>query len=194
MMQREQIIEILKATGVIQQGHFLLTSGYHSAQYMQCAKLFIDPAISERICRELAEKFKGQKIDYVIGPALGGVILSYEMARCLGAKNIFAERRDGNMMLRRGFFIPAGLRVLVVEDVVTTGGSVFEVIELVRAAEAELAGVGVVIDRSGGRVTFDQKIQSLISMDIEIFEAHNCPMCAQRLPIDKPGSRGAKTR
>ncbi len=193
MLERNRVEEILRQTGVLIEGHFILTSGRHSDKYMQCAKLFIDPEISERISAELAEKFKGEKIDYVVGPALGGVILSYEMARQLGAKNIFAERKDGNMMIRRGFKLPAGARVLVVEDVVTTGGSVFEVIELVRAAEAELAGVAVVVDRSGGRVNFGEEIQALITMDIEVFQAQNCPMCAQKLPIDKPGSRQPAT-
>ena len=154
MLTKEQVLAILKEREAVLEGHFLLTSGRHSDRYVQCAKLFQYADTSEIICKELADKFAGEKIDVVVGPALGGVIMAYEMGRQLGVRNIFAERENGNMTLRRGFKVEKGERVLVCEDVVTTGGSVKEVIALLSDMGAEIVGVGSVVDRSNGKVDF----------------------------------------
>ena len=149
-MTREEILKIFEETGVMQKGHFKLTSGRHSDTYMQCAKLFEDAYISEQMSKLLADKFKDEEIDLVAGPAIGGIILSYEVSRQLGVNNIFAERQDGEMTLRRGFSVSKGQRILVVEDVVTTGGSVKEVVSLLSELGAEVVGVGSIVDRSNG--------------------------------------------
>jgi orotate phosphoribosyltransferase len=189
MLSRDRVMEIFKKTGVLMEGHFLLTSGRHSDKYLQCARVFQYPEFSEELARALAEGFKDDKIDLVIGPAIGGIVLSYEMGRCLGVKTIFAERENGEMTLRRGFEIPEGTRVLVVEDVITTGGSVREVIELVRAHGAQIAGVGAFVDRSSGRIDFGVKFMAVVTLEVESYEAANCPICSTGIPLVKPGSR-----
>jgi orotate phosphoribosyltransferase len=186
-MTREEILTIFRETGVMLEGHFQLTSGRHSDKYMQCARLFQYPDISEKFAKELAEKFTG--VDLVAGPALGGIIIAYEVSRQLGVKNVFAERENGAMTLRRGFEIPRGARVLVVEDVVTTGGSVKEVIELVRQLGGEIAGVGCIVDRSAGKVDFGVPFAAVLSMEVESWEADKCPLCRESWPLVKPGSR-----
>lgn len=188
-MEREAILDIFQKTGVMLAGHFLLTSGKHSDRYMQCAKLFEYPDISEKFCKDIANAFRNDGIDLVVGPALGGVIMAYEVARQLGVKNVFAERENGVMTLRRGFEIPVGAKVLVVEDVVTTGGSVKEVIEIVKKAGAKVMGVAAVVDRSGGKADFGCRFYSCISMDIKAYEPGECPVCKTGVPLVKPGSR-----
>ncbi|MDR3076308.1 MAG: orotate phosphoribosyltransferase [Synergistaceae bacterium] len=184
-------LEILGKLGALQTGHFRLTSGRHSDRYMQCARLFEHPAESAELCARLAEIFKRDAghIDAVAGPALGGIIMAYEVARAFGARNIFAERENGAMTLRRGFRIEPGERVLVVEDVVTTGGSVKEVINLLRGMGAEVAGVGSVVDRSDGAVDFGVTFRALVAMDIKSWDESQCPLCKAGAPIVKPGSR-----
>lgn len=189
-MKREEVLDILRKTGVMLEGHFLLTSGRHSDRYMQCAKLFQFPDISEKFSKELAGKFSG--VDLVAGPAIGGIILAYEVSRQLKVPNIFAERENGVMTLRRGFSIPEGSRVLVVEDVVTTGGSVREVIELIRASGSEVAGVGCIVDRSDGKVDFGVPFKAVLSMEITSYEPDDCPLCLTGIPAVKPGSRNLK--
>ena len=191
-MEQQEIIKIFKETGVMLEGHFLLTSGLHSNRYFQCARLFEYPKYSELLCSELAKKFSNDQVDLVIGPALGGVIMAYEVARALGVRNIFAERENGIMTIRRGFNVAKGTRVLVVEDVVTTGGSVKEVISVLNEMEAQVVGVGSMMDRSDGKVQFGYKFESLVHMNIEAFQADNCPICKTGLPLVKPGSRTAK--
>ncbi len=191
-MELDRAIEIFKKTGVMLEGHFLLTSGRHSNRYMQCARLFEYPEYCELMCKDLAERFRGEAIDLVIGPALGGVIMSYEVGRQLGVRNFFAERSDdGTMVLRRGFVIPQGARVLLVEDTVTTGGSVKEVIALVKAAGGVVAGVGAIVDRSAGKVDFGCRFEAVASMDVQSWEAADCPLCKEGTPAIKPGSRKA---
>lgn len=189
MLTKEKIIEIFKETGVMLEGHFLLTSGRHSDKYMQCAKLFQYPDISEMFCKELASKFKGIKIDLVAGPAIGGIIIAYETARHLNVKNIFAERENGLMTFRRGFEVPAGANVLVVEDVVTTGGSVKEVMQLIKDAGANVRGVGCIVDRSNGKVEFGCAFNAVLSMEVVSYEPDECPICKTGMPPVKPGSR-----
>ena len=189
-MTREEILDIFRQTGVMLEGHFLLTSGRHSNRYMQCAKLFQYPDISEKFAKLLAEKFSG--VDLVAGPAVGGIILAYEVSRQMKVPNIFAERENGVMALRRGFAVPQGARVLVVEDVVTTGGSVKEVIELVRKLGSEVAGVGSIVDRSNGAVDFGVPFHAVLSMEVVSYPAEDCPLCREGTPAIKPGSRSLK--
>jgi orotate phosphoribosyltransferase len=189
-MKTDEILDIFRQTGVMLEGHFQLTSGRHSNRYMQCAKLFQYPDIAEKFAKELAEKFSG--VDLIAGPAVGGIILAYEVSRQMGVPNIFAERENGAMTLRRGFAVPEGARVLVVEDVVTTGGSVKEVISLVRSLGGEVVGVGSVVDRSNGAVDFGVPFNAVLSMEVVSYQPEECPLCKQGSVAVKPGSRGLK--
>ena len=189
-MTKERALEILKEAGVLLEGHFLLTSGRHSGRYLQCARIFRNTRYSEELCAALAAHFKDDRVDIVIGPALGAVQMAYEVSRALGCENFFAEREDGSMTLRRGFAIEPGQRVLVVEDVVTTGGSVREVLEIVRQAGGDIVGVGSIVDRTGGRIDFGVPFHSVISMEVESYEPSECPLCKAGAPAPyKPGSR-----
>jgi orotate phosphoribosyltransferase len=193
MLTQERIIEVLKEAGVLLEGHFLLTSGKHSNKYLQCAKIFRNTKYSEELCKDLAEKFKNDNIDVVIGPALGAVQMAYEVSRHLDVENYFTERDDGVMVLRRGFEITKGMRCLIVEDVVTTGGSVMEVIEIVKENDGVVAGIGSIVDRTGGEMDFGFPYKSVISMKVEAFEASNCPICKEgKIELVKPGSRKIK--
>lgn len=190
MLKRERVIEILEKSGVLLQGHFLLTSGRHSSQYMQCAQILQYPEYTEEIARGLAEDFRNDQIDIVIGPAMGGIIIAYEIARQLRAKNLFAERENGKMTLRRGFIIPEGARVLVAEDVITTGGSVREVIDIVKEQGGEVVGVAVLVDRSNGQINFDTKLSAALTTEVISYEEETCPLCKEgKIPAVKPGSR-----
>jgi len=192
-LSRDEILQIFIDTGALLQGHFLLTSGKHSAQYMQCAQVLQYPRKAAILGEELAAQFEGLEIDTVIGPAMGGIIVAHEVGRSLGVKAVFTERQNGEMALRRGFKLNPGEKVLVVEDVITTGGSVREVINIVKEAGAIPVGVGVLVDRSGGKADFDGiLLQSLLQLNIEAFETDNCPLCAKGIPWEKPGSRGSK--
>ena len=188
-MDTKVILDIFEKTKLMQKGHFLLTSGRHSDTYMQCARLFEYPDYSQMIAKDIAEAFKDDNIDVVIGPAMGGIILSYEVSRNLGVRNVFAERVDGSMTLRRGFEILPEHKVLVVEDVVTTGGSVVEVISLVKDIGAKIAGVGLVVDRSNGKVDFGCKKYAVYTTEVISYEAKDCPICKTDIPLVKPGSR-----
>jgi orotate phosphoribosyltransferase len=189
MLTNADILNIFNRTGVLQEGHFRLTSGYHSSQYMQCAQLLQYPVEAGLLCNEIAARFKGEGVDVVMGPAVGGIIVAYEIARAIGCRSLFCERENGQMTLRRGFHLSAGERVLVAEDVVTTGGSVMEAVKLVRQSDAELAGVGLLVDRSGGKVDFGVRTEALLKMSIEKYSPEECPFCKQGLPVIKPGSR-----
>lgn len=182
---------IFKEAGVLLEGHFLLTSGRHSNRYLQCAKIFRNTKYSEEICSALADYFREGGVDVVVGPAMGAVQMAYEVSRALGCENFFTERgEDGKMTLRRGFAVEPGQKVLVVEDVVTTGGSVREVLELVRAAGAEPVGVGSVVDRTGGSIDFGVPFHAVVSLDVESWTPEDCPLCkaGASAPV-KPGSR-----
>lgn len=191
-MTKDEILAIFRETGVMLEGHFQLTSGRHSDKYMQCARLFQYPDIAGRFAKELADQFSG--VDLVAGPAIGGIIIAYEVSRQLGVRNIFAERENGVMTLRRGFEVPQGARVLVVEDVVTTGGSVKEVMELMRQLGGELVGVGSIVDRSAGKVDFGVPFAAVLSMEVESWEAGKCPLCRESWPLTKPGSRSMNVK
>ncbi|MBQ3115363.1 MAG: orotate phosphoribosyltransferase [Clostridia bacterium] len=192
-MTRERVLEILQEAGVLLEGHFLLTSGRHSNKYMQCAKIFQNAKYSEELCGELAKLYKDSGVEVVIGPAIGAILISYEVARQLGTPNIFAERdADGKMTLRRSFEVKPGQKVLVVEDVVTTGGSVREVIELVKENGGEVVGVGSIVDRTAGKVDFGVPYKAVLPVEIESYEADSCPLCKAGEPVVKPGSRKIK--
>lgn len=181
---------MLEVSGALLNGHFLLTSGRHSAHYIQCAQVLKHPRYAEALGRALVASYAGQGIDLVVGPALGGVIIAHEAARALDTVCLFAERdAEGRMALRRGFAVEPGQRALVVEDVITTGGSVSEVIELVRAAGGEVAGVGVIVDRSGGKVDFGVPLTALLTTSIITYLPEECPLCAAGSVPVKPGSR-----
>lgn len=190
MLTQEQALNCYKQTGAILKGHFKLTSGRHSDTYMQSAKLFIDTKQSEIVCKALAEKLAGEKIDLVVSPAVGGILMGYEVARQLGVPNIFAERENGEMTLRRGFTVEKGAKVVVVEDVVTTGGSVKEVVKLVQGLGAEVVAVASLVDRSNGAVDFGVKYVNLISMEVVSYDPDECPLCKEgKIELVKPGSR-----
>ena len=189
---QEQTMNMLERAKAFLSGHFRLSSGLHSGNYLQCAKAFELPEVSMELSRLLLELAgrKGIAFDAVISPALGGVILGYEVARQAGVKNIFAERDAENAMtLRRGFEILEGERYLVLEDVITTGGSTREIIELVHKGDATLSAVGCVADRSGGQAEFGVPLLSLVSLTFPVYSPESCPLCAQGVPIVKPGSK-----
>lgn len=189
MISRERVTAILEEAGVLLQGHFLLTSGRHSAKYLQCARIFMNAKYSEELCSALADLYRDDNIDVVIGPAIGAIQMSYEVSRQLGVPNLFAEREDGKMTLRRSFEIQPGQRVLVVEDVVTTGGSVREVIDLVRERGGVVVGVGSIVDRTAGKIDFGVPYRAVYPIEVESYEASECPLCKEGTPVVKPGSR-----
>jgi len=186
----DRTLRMLKESGALMEGHFVLTSGRHSGQYCQCMRTLERPELAEELGRMIAGLFEDDRVDVVVAPALGGIIIGYEVARALGVRSIFAERREGRMELRRGFTLSPGERALVVEDVVTTGGSVKEVATLVREAGAEVVGFGFIVDRSGGEAELGGPARALYSTSIESFEPDDCPLCAAGgARAVKPGSR-----
>lgn len=189
MLSQEEILNMFLESGALLEGHFLLTSGRHSNRYMQCARVLQYPRYAEKLGAALAEGFKDAGVEAVIGPAMGGIIVAHEVGRALGTRAFFAEREQGVMTLRRGFTLEPGTRVLVCEDVVTTGGSVREVMEVVREKGAQVVGVGVLVDRSGGKVDFGVPLRALLTMEIPSYDAAECPLCREGLPLVKPGSR-----
>lgn len=194
MLTKERTEEILKEAGVLLEGHFLLTSGRHSNRYLQCAKVFRNTKYSEELCASLAEQYKNDNVELVIGPAMGAVQMAYEVSRHLQVENFFTERDEKGMMtLRRGFMIQKGQRVLIVEDVVTTGGSVKEVIDLVKKAGGIVVGVGSIVDRTNGTVDFGVPFRAVYSANVESWESDECPLCKEgRIALTKPGSRKIK--
>lgn len=189
-MTNQEMLAKLEELDVLQQGHFKLTSGLHSEQYMQCAKLFEYPLAAAEIVANLVIKLP-EGIETIISPAIGGITVGYELARQLGVRFIFAERQEGKMTLRRGFSLKAGEKVLAVEDVVTTGGSVQEVVNLAREYGAELLGVAALVDRSQGQADFGLPFYPLAKMQIKIYDPKDCPLCAKELPLNSPGSRNS---
>lgn len=190
LLTQNEVLSIFTETSALLNGHFLLTSGRHSNVYFQCAMVLQYPVYMEQICEILAESFKSKNIDTVISPALGGIIVGQEVARQLKVRSIFTERENGEMKLRRGFKLSKGERVLVCEDVVTTGGSVFEVIDLVKKHDAIPVGVAFIVDRSNGAISFGIEQKSTITLDAKSYNANECPLCKENIPLIKPGSRG----
>ncbi len=183
-------LQAFRDAGALLEGHFLLSSGLHSPRYLQCALVLQHPDLAERLCRDLAARFQGTGINVVLGPALGAVTVAYELARALGVRGIFSERVEGRMTLRRGFALEPGERVLLVEDVMTTGGSLREGAEVVKAAGAEIAAVACLVDRTSGRNPgFGMPVASLLKLDVPTWPPAECPLCRQGTPLVKPGSR-----
>lgn len=191
-MTEEKLLDIFMNTDALLEGHFLLTSGKHSDRYFQCAKVLQYTNYTTEICALITEYFRNDEIDVVISPAIGGIIVGQEVARQLGKRFIFTERENGKMTLRRGFSIQPNEKLLVCEDVVTTGGSVFEVIDVIKNNGAEAIGVGFIVDRSNGKVDFGTKQFSTIKMDVKSYQPDECPICKTDLPLIKPGSRKFK--
>ncbi|OGW77115.1 MAG: orotate phosphoribosyltransferase [Omnitrophica bacterium RIFCSPLOWO2_02_FULL_45_16] len=194
-MTEKEILSLFDKYGALLKGHFKLSSGLHSEKYLQCALVLQYPDIAQKLSKALAKKFSKTKIDVVVAPALGGITIAYEVARAFGARGLFTERhssegtQEGRMVLRRGFSIEKGEKVLVVEDVITTGGSTKEVIDVVRALGGKVIGVGSVIDRSSQKLDFGVPFQALAKMSVETFEEKNCPLCKKNIAVTKPGSR-----
>lgn len=191
-MTTEEILQLYRDTGVLMEGHFLLTSGRHSNVFLQCSQVMQWPHQAEKLAKAIAERFAGVKVDTVVGPALGGITLAYEVGRALGARAIFVEKENGKMALRRGFALQLGERVLCVEDALTTGGSVQLAMDVVREAGAEVVGVGVLADRSGGQVDLGVRMESLVTLKVESYLPEECPWCRAGMPLTKPKAAGTK--
>ncbi len=191
MLSYNESLKILKETNALLEGHFILSSGLHSNQYVQCAKLLSYPKQAEIICAALTEKIKNNfnKIDIVLSPALGGIVVGYEIGKQLNTQTIFAERVNDKLVLRRGFTIPQDFNVLIVEDVITTGKSAIECSEIVKINKANLIGFACVIDRSDNNVLIKEKIVSQIKIKIAIFKENELPDELKKTPAVKPGSR-----
>jgi orotate phosphoribosyltransferase len=195
-MTENEVLKLFDKYGALLTGHFKLSSGLHSEKYLQCALVLQHPDVAEKLSGELTKKLSEglpsgsrTKVDVVVGPALGGITLAYEVARSLGVRGLFTERHEGKMVLRRGFSIGKGENVLVVEDVITTGGSTKEVIDVVRSLGGKVVGVGSIIDRSSQAVDFGVPFHALAKVRVETFEEKDCPLCKKDIPVTKPGSR-----
>lgn len=189
-LNKEDVLRIFKGTEALLEGHFLLTSGRHSNQYFQCAKVLQYPEYTSQICSLIADHFKDYEIDTVIAPAMGGMIVGYEVARQLNKRSIFTERENKEMTLRRGFTLAKGEKVLVCEDVVTTGGSVFEVIEIVKQFGAKVVGIGSIVDRSNGKVDFGYDFFPSLRLEAVSYLPEDCALCKEgKIELVKPGSR-----
>ena len=190
-MTEQEVKELLIETGAIMDGHFLLTSGLHSPHYVEKFNVLQQPKYTEKLCQAMAEKFKDANIETVVGPVTGGILLAHETGKALGTRAIFTERVDGKMTFRRGFSLHEGERVLIVEDIVTTGGSIKEVIEVVKAHGGVPVAVSMLVDRSGGKADFgDVPSTALLHMDVETYQPEECPLCKQGIEMTKRGSTG----
>ena len=188
-MRPSEVMRLFQGCGAWLEGHFVLSSGLHSREYLQCALILQHPTLAARACQALAQRFLSDEVTCVAGPALGGILVAYETARQMGVRSVFAERQDGKLQMRRGFQVGPKDQVLVVEDVVTTGGSVEELIALIRGTGADVVGVGALVDRSSGWVSFDVKYHALLSLDLKTFPPEGCPLCKEGIPVMRPGSR-----
>ncbi len=186
-----EILDVFKKQGALLEGHFLLSSGLHSAQYLQCARVLMDTKLASDFGARVAAKLKAAGIapDVVVGPAMGGIVIGHEVARAFGARSLFTEREGGVMCLRRGFSLAPGETVVVVEDVVTTGKSTREVMQVIEATGAKVIGVGSLIDRSAGKHGFEVPFESLAIVNVDTWTAASCPLCAAGSEPVKPGSR-----
>ncbi len=197
MLQADETLKLFDETGAYLRGHFRLTSGLHSPEYLQCALVLQHPRHAERLGQALAARAReilapGQTVDVVASPAIGGLIIGHEAARALGARFVFAERdAQGKMTLRRGFFIKPGETAVVIEDVVTTGGSTREVVEVLQSAGANVLAAGSIIDRSGGRADVSVPRVALVTLQVVAYQPDDCPLCRDGVPVMKPGSRPA---
>ncbi len=188
-MEQSDIIKMLEDTGALLDGHFKLRSGLHSNRFFQAALVFQYPDVAAKICAELANKIGDVQVDTVLAPALGGVIVGYEFARTLGVRSVFAEKENDGLVLRRGFKFSPGEKVFIAEDVITRGRRVQQTIDLAREHGAEVVGVGVVVDRSGGKASFDVPLTSLVKLQLETYPPEECQLCKSGLSLDTPGSK-----
>jgi orotate phosphoribosyltransferase len=186
---RDQLLDMFRRSGALLEGHFRLSSGLHSSGYLQSALVLQHPADAQRLGEALADRVRHLRPSVVLSPALGGLIIGYEVARALGVRSIFVERQDGVFVLRRGFALSETDRVLVVEDVVTTGGSTRETIQAAVAAGAQVVGVASIVDRGGSAAQFDAPYESLLQIELPTYQPDACPLCARGLAVVKPGSR-----
>jgi len=184
-----EVLDIFRKHSALLEGHFVLSSGLHSDRYIQCALVLQHPLVAERLGSELAWKLAGNRASVVVAPALGGVLVAHEVGRALGVRALFTERVDGRMTLRRGFQLSPGEPAIVVEDVITTGGSTRETIAAVEEAGGKVVATGALIDRSGGTVELGWPRASLVTLTVQNFDPPQCPLCAAGVPATKPGSR-----
>jgi len=188
-MTRDELLDLFRRSGALLDGHFRLTSGLHSSGYLQCALVLQHPQSAESLGSAIAQRTRNLRATAVLSPALGGIVIGQEVGRALGVRALFAERQDGQLLLRRGFTLSETDRVLVIEDVLTTGGSTRETMEVAKAAGAQVVGAASIVDRSGGSVRFDVPYNALLDVALPTYEPDKCPLCAQGLPVVKPGSR-----
>ena len=190
-MTEKEVEDLLIETSAIMEGHFLLTSGLHSPRYVEKFNVLQKPVYTEKLCKAMAEKFKDANIETVVGPVTGGILLAHETGKALGTRAIFTERENGKMTFRRGFTLHEGERVLIVEDIVTTGGSIREVIDVVKAHGGIPVAVSMLVDRSGGKATFgDVPSTALLHMDVQTYKPEECPLCKAGVPMTKRGRTG----
>ena len=195
MLSHKKSLDILKKTNALLEGHFVLSSGLHSSKYIQCAKLLSFPNKAEKICKSLSKKIKKKfkKIDLILSPAMGGIVIGYEIGRLLKKETIFCERVNGKFTLRRGFKITKGSKVLIIEDVITTGKSSIECVKLIKKAKANLVGFATIIDRSTKKnLKIKKKIVSHLKINVPTFKSNELPKNLKSIPISKPGSRFIK--
>ena len=191
-MTQAEVLTIFRQSGALLEGHFRLSSGLHSPGYLQCALVLQHPRDAEVLGAALADAVRPLGAVTVLSPAIGGIVIGQEVGRALGVRAIFAERQDGSLTLRRGFTLEPGEKVLIVEDVVTTGGSTRETMDVARAAGAVVVGACAIVDRSGGKQGLDVPFQALLPMDVKAYQESECPLCQQGIPVVKPGSRTPK--
>ena len=189
MSPQDDLLHLFRRSGALLEGHFRLSSGLHSAGYLQCALVLSSPQDAEWLGQAIGDRVRHLRPTVVLSPALGGVVIGHEVARALRVRAMFAERQDGTLTLRRGFVLAESDRVLVVEDVLTTGGSTRETMQVATAAGAQVVGAASIVDRSGGTAMFDVPFESLLKVDVPTYEPDQCPLCARGLPVVKPGSR-----
>lgn len=190
-LRPEDVSSRLVELEALLEGHFQLSSGLHSDRYFQCARVLQYPGLAKELGRLLAEKFNELEIDFVLSPAVGGVLIGHEVARALGRRHLFAERKDGGFRIRRGFEVQKAERGLIVDDVLTRGTSFREMKDLVKSLDAEIAGLGVIVDRRDSDVSIDAPVQSLLTVEVKSWQPEECPLCAEGLTLDSPGSRHA---
>jgi len=190
-MPPQAVLDLFRTSGALLEGHFRLSSGLHSSGYLQCALVLQHPDQADALAHAIANEVRGLSPTVVLSPALGGIVIGEEVGRALGVRAVFAERLDGVLMLRRGFTLGGSDRVLVVEDVLTTGGSTRETIEVAKAAGGRVIGIGAIIDRSGGKAHFEVPFHALADLAVPTYRPEECPMCAAGRPVTKPGSRPA---
>ncbi|MGL5206049.1 MAG: orotate phosphoribosyltransferase [Acidaminococcaceae bacterium] len=189
-MNEQDVMKLLEETQAVLHGHFLLTSGLHSPMYVEKFNVLQHPKYTEMLCKELAARYVNDNVELVVGPMTGGILLAHEVGKQLGTRAIFTEREDGKMTLKRGFHIEPGTRVLIVEDIVTTGGSVVEVLNVVKEHGGVPVGIGLLVDRSGGKADFGLRTEALLRLNVETFKPESCPLCEQNIPFTKRGRTG----